>query len=378
VWAASGAVLLVSTGLLPFAWAMRAVGRGDDVYLFLTGMMLLSDAARAGGVFEWLAGHAARAAGGDTARLFSLMFAIGTLVTALLSNDATAVVLTPAVMAAARTADARACPLLFACALIANAASFLLPISNPANLVLYGGRLPALTRWLAAFALPSVFSIAATYLVLRRWFRADLAAPCNSPASIAPLRPEGWVALAGIAATATALLTVSAFDRPLGLPAAIAGAATAATVLSAQRRPPWALLRGVSWSILPLVAGMFVMVAALDRAGAVRVLEAGLRAPAWACGAAIAFAANLMNNLPAGLLASTAILQAHPPRRTVDALLIGVDLGPNLSVTGSLATILWLTAIRREGEEVGFWSFLKLGAVAMPAALALALAARLA
>ncbi len=84
-----------------------------------------------------------------------------------------------------------------------------------------------------------------------------------------------------------------------------------------------------------------------------------------------------MNNLPAGLVASTAVAQAHPPRLIVDGLLIGVDLGPNLSITGSLATILWLQAIRREGEDVGFWRFLKVGVVTMIPALAAALGARL-
>ncbi len=88
-------------------------------------------------------------------------------------------------------------------------------------------------------------------------------------------------------------------------------------------------------------------------------------------------ASNLTNNLPAGLVASSTVQLAHPPQMVVDALLIGVDVGPNLSVTGSLATILWLTAIRREGEEVGFWRFLKLGVAVMPPALVLALAGRL-
>ena len=84
-----------------------------------------------------------------------------------------------------------------------------------------------------------------------------------------------------------------------------------------------------------------------------------------------------MNNLPAGLVASTAIAQATPPRIVTDGLLIGVDLGPNLSVTGSLATSLWLQAIRREGEDVSFWRFLKVGMVVMTTALAAALGMRL-
>ncbi len=84
-----------------------------------------------------------------------------------------------------------------------------------------------------------------------------------------------------------------------------------------------------------------------------------------------------MNNLPAGLLAGAAVQTAHVPDKVAGAILVGVDLGPNLSVTGSLATILWLTAIRREGEDVSFWAFLKLGLLAMPPALAAALAALL-
>ena len=83
---------------------------------------------------------------------------------------------------------------------------------------------------------------------------------------------------------------------------------------------------------------------------------------------------NLVNNLPAGLVAGAAVQAADVPERVAAAILIGVDLGPNLSVTGSLATILWLTAIRREGESVGAWRFLKLGLLVMPPALAAALA----
>ncbi|WP_283159151.1 ArsB/NhaD family transporter, partial [Xanthomonas translucens] len=131
--------------------------------------------------------------------------------------------------------------------------------------------------------------------------------------------------------------------------------------------------------------GLFVLVEALSRTGVIAWLAQSLSAAAaqspvataGAAGTLLAFASNLMNNLPAGLIASTTIAQAHPPQLVVDALLIGVDLGPNLSITGSLATILWLTAIRREGEDVGFWRFLKVGALVMPPALLCALGARL-
>ena len=135
--------------------------------------------------------------------------------------------------------------------------------------------------------------------------------------------------------------------------------------------PPWQALRGVSWSVLPLVAGLFVMVAALDQAGLVRVLSGFARAGIGPVGAGLGLLSNLANNLPVGLLAAHLFAQA--PAGAKAAALIGVDLGPNLSVTGSLATILWLNALRREGMEMSAWRFLVLGAVMMPPALALAL-----
>lgn len=91
----------------------------------------------------------------------------------------------------------------------------------------------------------------------------------------------------------------------------------------------------------------------------------------------MALGSNLVNNLPAGLIAGAAVQSSHVPSAVASAILVGVDLGPNLSVTGSLATILWLQALRREGQDVGAWRFLRLGALAMPAALAVALAALL-
>ena len=288
------------------------------------------------------------------------------------------------VFVAAKKAKADPLPLLFACALIANAASFVLPISNPANLVLYGGHMPPLGAWMAAFALPSLASILVTFAVLRFTQRARIAGDCESDVTRDPLSTGGKLAMLGIGLTALLLLVVSALDVELGLPTALAGIATAVIVSLLAGRSPLTLAKSVSWGVLPLVAGLFVLVEALDRTGVIAWVAQGLRdmlvdptRAAAVSGTTLAFVSNAMNNLPAGLVASSAIAQAHPPQIVTDALLIGVDLGPNLSVTGSLATILWLQAIRREGEDVSFLAFLKVGAVAMPLALLAALGIRL-
>ena len=141
-WIGAGATLLVLLRLIPLKSAGRSIAEGLDVYLFLIGMMLLSELAREHGVFDWLSSMALNTAGGSSARLFTLIYLIGTVVTVFMSNDATAIVLTPAILAVVRRARTSPQPHLFVCALIANAASFVLPISNPTNLVVFRHDMP--------------------------------------------------------------------------------------------------------------------------------------------------------------------------------------------------------------------------------------------
>jgi arsenical pump membrane protein len=382
VWAVGGALALVLLGLVPARAAAAAVGQGSDVYLFLVGMMLLSALAEREGLFDYLASVCVARARGSARRLFVLVYAVGTLVTVFMSNDATAVVLTPAVLSACRKAGAKALPYLLACALIANAASFVLPLSNPANLVVFGDKLPPLSAWIARFLVPSLFSIAATYAVLRLVWRRELAGRIEAQIEVPALSATGRLAAFGIALVAAVLLTASAFDVALGLPTLLASALAWIAISMRKREAPWAVLKRVSWSIVPLVAGLFVIVEGLRRAGLLRLLTELLHAAAssaptgaaLAAGTVAAFACNLMNNLPAGLIAGSVVAAAHVEPMVQSAVAIGIDLGPNLSVTGSLATILWLIALRRQGEHVSGWTFLKTGALAMPIALAAALA----
>lgn len=376
VFAVGGAAALVAFGLVGLPEAGAAIARGLDVYLFLAGMMVLAELARRERVFEWSAGFAARQARGSARRLFDLVFLTGVVVTALLSNDATAVVLTPAVYAAARATGADPRPCLYACAFVANAASFILPISNPANLVLFGSSIPALGPWLLWFGPPALIAVAITWAMMRMIFRAPLRATIERAAEPVTLDRAGKIAAAALALACVALLVTSALDGPLGLATFLVGAAAAAAALIAGRRSPLPLLAGVSWSVLPLVAGLFVLVAGLERAGLVGALSgaladwtrASVHEAGFGAGLLLAIASNLMNNLPAGLLAASTAAAAQAPPAVTGALLVGVDLGPNMSVTGSLATILWLIAIRREGENIGAFEFLKIGlAVTLPA-----------
>jgi arsenical pump membrane protein len=380
-WAFGGALLLLA--LIPPALAGAAVLKGVDVYLFLAGMMILSELAREEGVFDWIAEIAAAHAAGSPRRLFLLIYLAGTVVTAFLSNDATAVVLTPAVLAIVRRLEVEPVPHLLACAFIANAASFLLPISNPANLVIYGAHLPPLLSWMRIYLLPSIASVVVTFAALRGVTRKDLLPDIRITLPGTKLSAQGRLALAGLAAAAAVLVAASALGRPLGAPTC--GAAVLATLVATfrHRALPLKIVRGVSWSVLPLVAGLFVIVEALQSAGLLRLAVEGLNAAARlgpvAGGFLTAFAVGLlsngMNNLPVGLIGGAALHAVGDQAHLDHAMLIGVDLGPNLSVAGSLATILWLIALRREKVRLTGWQFLRAGLFIMPLALAAAVLA---
>ncbi len=376
-WIGGGALLLIALRLIPLRLAGKAIAEGSDVYLFLIGMMLLSELAQTHGVFDWLSSVAVRGARGSCSRLFLLVYGIGTLVTIFMSNDATAVVLTPAILTAVRKAKVDPLPCLFACAMVANAASFVLPISNPANLVVFHQGMPPLGQWLLAFGVPCLLSIVATYLVLRVVFRKPLCIPIEQEVEAQPLRGSGKMVLAGLGFMVAVLLTASALNKDLGLPTCLAALAITAVVSIKAHCNPLKLAREISWATLALVAGLFIMVDAVESVGALSITHTALH---WAQGLApaagalvtsfvVGIANNLVNNLPLGLIAGGTLQAAHAKGLIASSVLIGVDLGPNLSVTGSLATILWLLALRKEKLDVSFWDFLKVGAIAMPVAL---------
>ncbi|RXH56270.1 arsenic transporter [Granulicella sibirica] len=388
-WISGGALLLIVLRLVPLTLAGQAIAKGSDVYLFLIGMMLLSELAREQGVFDWVASVAVRGANGSCSRLFLLVYAVGTLVTIFMSNDATAVVLTPAILTAVRKAKVSPLPYLFVCALIANAASFVLPISNPANLVVFHTGMPPLGTWLADFGVPSLFSILLTFFVMRFMFREDLCKSIDCDVEDTKLSETGKLVLAGLALMTAVLLTASALKKDLGLPTCLAALVISAVVSIKARSNPMKLAREISWATLLLVASLFVMVDAVESQGALNLAQQwlawashlGQNAGALLVGFVVGIANNIVNNLPLGLIAGGTIQAAHTKGLIANAVLIGVDLGPNLSVTGSLATILWLLALRKDagGDEGGekldisFWMFLKVGMVAMPVALFAAL-----
>jgi len=341
-------------------------------------MMALAEFARGEGVFDWLAGGTVRAARGSRVRLLLLVYGAGVATTALLSNDATIVALTPAVLAAIARTNAPPEPYVFACALVANAASFVLPISNPSNLLFFAAHMPPLATWFASFALASVASVLLTYAALAFVFRHDLrGALCVDGGRAA--RPR-MTALATLGAAGIVLVVTSSLRGPLGAVAFGLGVVAAIVAALARPRAPVAIARGIAWPVVALTAALFVLVDALDAAGAGSLPRAlfawatHASAPVARVGVAFAAAAasNVVNNLPVALDVGNAVGRVHPMPALGAAALAGVNVGPNFTVNGSLATLLWLAVLRRAGIEVTALRFAAVGLAATPAALAVA------
>lgn len=375
-WAVGGAIAVVALRVSSPAAAWAAVADGLDVYLFLIGIMLLASLADRHEIFAWLAKAALRSSSGSRGRLFGLLYAVGVGVTALLSNDTAAVVLTPAVIAVLARTNAPKMPYLYACAFVSAAASFLLPIGNPANLVVFDGRLPPLGAWLSFFALAAVGAILVTFIMLRLLLRRDLDGSFALVGVDPHLTSAGRVAAWSVGLAAVALVAVNALGGPIGLTALVAG--VAAVAVSAVRDPggPFNVVRRTSWMVLPLVAGLFVVISALGAGGwsapASRGLSwlAALPGPSGhlAVAGTVAVAANVFNNLPVALFVRSAVGASSISPTLLHAVLVAVDLGPTLLVTGSLATLLWLITLRRAGFSITPLQFLRLGlGVTIPA-----------
>jgi arsenical pump membrane protein len=362
---------LVAIGAVSVSRARQAIGHLAPTIGFLAALLLLADGCQRAGLFRALGGLMARGSRGRPRRLLALVFAVASGTTVLLGLDPTIVLLTPLVLATATRLRISPEPDVYATAHLANSASLLLPISNLTNLLVFTVTGLSFTRFAALMLLPTLAAIAVEWVVLSRFFAAELGRPAgHETAPVAPRLPR--LALTVLAATLVGFLVGS----PLGIsPVWIATAGAAAvTVPALVRRTMTAgdVLRALQPSFLLFVLGLgVIVVAASDNglAAAVRmILPDGTSLPALLGIAAVsALLANLVNNLPAILIIAPVAVASGPA--ALLAALVGVNVGPNLTYAGSLATLLWRRILRAEDTDVNLGEFLRLGAMTVPAAL---------
>jgi arsenical pump membrane protein len=363
---------LVAVGAVTVDRARQALGHLAPTIGFLAALLLLADGCRREGMFEALGDLMARGSRDSPRRLLALVFAVASSITVTLGLDPTIVLLTPVVLATATRLRMSPEPDVYATVHLANSASLLLPISNLTNLLVFTASGLSFTGFAALMLLPTLAAIAVEWVVLNRFFAAELGRPLAREAvSASPHLPR--LALAMLSATLAGFLVGSLFGvSPVWI--AAAGAA-AITVPALVRRAVKAgdVLRAIQPSFLVFVLGLGVIVVAASGNGlaaAVRmVLPGGTSLPALLGIAAVsALLANLVNNLPAILIIAPVAVASGPA--VLLAALVGVNVGPNLTYTGSLATLLWRRLLRADDTEVHLGQFLRLGAATVPAALA--------
>jgi arsenical pump membrane protein len=330
-------------------------------FVLVAGLLLLGLVAERDGLFRTVGAYLARLAGHGV-----LLFAGATLlvavVTATLNLDTSVVFLTPVLIAAARQRGAGERPLLYGSLLLANASSLFLPGSNLTNLIVVGHRPLSGGAFLALMWPAALAACLVTAACVGVWGRRDLMAAASVDATV-----ERPAAAVGIVAVVVAVILVVTLRSP-AVPVLIDGF-LAAGFRVAQRR--LRLEETVTVLGAPVLLGLFGITIGLGTLGRVWSGPATLLSHSGAVGAALiaALATVLVNNLPAASL-----LAARNPHHAAQ-LLVGLNLGPNLFVTGSLAWFLWLKAARNAGVSPSLRQASLLGLIVVPLSLAAALGA---
>ena len=379
-WAAGGGALMLLLRLETPVQAWRVTQTGQDALLFLLSLLLLSALLERSGFFEWASVQAACMAGGDGRRLYRNVFLLGALITATLSLDTTAVILTPVVLAFVARLKLPARPYVFACAFVANTASLPLPVSNLTNLLFTGTFGLPFAGFFLRMALPQCVALLLNYALFRWLFRAELPNKFSgdalpNPMSVVPNQSYFRAAI-GILILVLAGYFAAPFMHLPPYTVGFAGCAGLALWGIRTKRVGWSLLREVSWPVFPFVVGLFVVIGGVQNLGLTGLITVGisrlhahpllsLLAVSGGAGAA----SNIVNNIPAALLARSVLQQAHGGLPLIYGALLGTNIGPNITLSGSLATLLVLTAARRKGEDIGALSFLKIGLLVTPLTL---------
>ena len=392
VAAVPAALLVIATGAISAHDAGEQARRLGPVIGFLAAVLVLAQLCDDDGLFRACGAWLARAAAGRPQRLLALVFAVAAVTTAVLSLDATVVLLTPVVFATAARLEARARPHLYACTHLSNSGSLLLPVSNLTNLLAFAASGLSFGRFAGLMALPWLGVIGTEYVVFRRFFATDLGAaaggdmggraalPCDGAQPVqdggAPEVPV--FTLAAVAATLAGFVLASAAGvNPAW--AALAGVVVLGVrALKRSRTSVAALARAADVPFLLFVLGLGIVVAAVTGNGlgsALRPLVPTGTSLAALLGAAAlaAVLANVINNLPAVLILLPLAAPAGPG--AILAILLGVNIGPNLTYTGSLATLLWRRVLRQHGSGPSLWEFTRLGLLTVPAGLVIAVLA---
>lgn len=376
VAAVPAALLLVGVGAIPVAAAEQQIADLSGVVAFLGAVLVLAKLCDDEGLFEAAGAAIARGRVGS-AGMLRRVFVIASAITAVLSLDAAVVLLTPVVLAAVRRQRTAVRPYAYATAHLANGASLLLPVSNLTNLLAFHTAQLSFTRFTLLMAAPWLAAVATLYAVFRGFFAKDLRVQPDPAALGAPPRPPGLV-LVVVALTLAGFAVAQSVGIAPAWVALCGASVLAVRSLARGHTTVTEIARSVHVSFLVFVLALGVVVQAVMRNGMDRamsaVLPSGSGLPALlAIAATAAVLANVVNNLPATLVLLPLVAPAGPV--AVLAVLIGVNIGPNLTYVGSLSNLLWRRVLRQHGVDAGVGEYTRLGVCTVPVSLLVAVLA---
>lgn len=376
--AVPAAGIAVATGAISLGHARAEAERLGPVVGFLAAVLVLAHFCDVEGLFQACGAWMARWAAGRPVRLLTAVFALASVITAVLSLDATIVLLTPVVFATAARTGVRPKPHVYACTHLSNTASLLLPVSNLTNLLAFAASGLSFIRFAALMALPWLAAIGVEYVVFRRFFARDLAAaaPADRDTGGTPELP--LFALGTVGCTLAGFVVASAFGVEPAWVAAAGALVLAGRALVRRKASPLTVVRAAAPAFLAFVLALGIVVRAVVDNGLAdvlgRVMPGGTGLVALLGIAALAaLLANLINNLPAVLVLLPLAAPAGPG--AVLAVLLGVNIGPNLTYAGSLATLLWRRIVHQHEHDVDLREFTRIGLLAVPSSLAVAVVA---
>jgi arsenical pump membrane protein len=322
-----------------------------EPFVLVVGLLLIGHVASSDGLFEVAGSKLARIRGGSVV-LFVAMMLLAALVTATLNLDTSVVFLTPVLLHTARHRSIKEEAFLYGSIFMANAASLLLLGSNLTNILVFARSNVKGAAFARTMFVPWLVSIALTTLVVLVWRRRDLSAKPvieRDDASRFTFGP-------GIVGVVAAVALMLVFSRPAVAVLVVAVVIAGIDIAIRRRVGMGALLRSAN---LPVVVGLFVLATAVSVASRYWHIAQHLigTAGSWQTAGVAALSSNLINNLPAAAMLS-AKFPAHPY-----SLLLGLNLGPNLTVVGALSSVLWLRVARREGAAPSAWTFTNVGVV---------------
>ena len=376
-----GAVLMLAASIVSPSQAFGVLKDIDNILLFFLGLMVICVVADRAGFFEWCASKAVKLAGGKGLKLLLVLFGLGTLITTFFSNDATALVLTPIVYVTVTRLKLNPLPYVFACAFIANTASMMLPISNPVNLLPVDGFGITLGEYLRFLLLPTILAITINVVLFILIFRKAISASFNFDCTGFAVKVDRFFIFTciGLILTAIGYIVTSVYGLPLSWPA-LGGAVLLLTGSFVFRRINLrGVNSGISWSILLFIFSLALLVKGLENAGVTEALGRAMAdlSSQNTLGAIVATSfgtavgSNLINNWSMMMVSVSSISEisnsvAASGQALIYSSIIGADLGPNITIIGSLSSMLWLVLLRQRGLNIHPMQYFKLGLIVTP------------